>query len=413
MASKFEYSLSEICKQFTIDNLRPEQKEIINALVKKEDCIAIFPTGFGKSLPYQILVPFIRELKKIASKLEEDLQKQVKKHFDNQTIVVCCPLISLMQDQVERLSAIPNLRVVFKGTDPAVNEQIKTGEIDIVFASPETLVGESDWRAQFQTLKVDLIVVDEFHTIATWGGDENENERAVFRKWFPHIGELRSMFPSASLLALSATCTIKIRKRVANVLDLREESNIMITKSSNRSNIKLVISKTNNTIEEGMYWLISGMETLRHAFPKTLIYANSISDVAKLYTYVVNELPDCAEFVDMFHSETTEENKKTILNALRDNTSTKRVVFATSALGMGIDIGNCQSVVLYGPPHSVVDLVQEIGRVGRDGQSSVAIMLYNSYHLRNVDKDIKTLFKSETCRRQVLMGNFLEEPQLN
>lgn len=220
------------------------------------------------------------------------------------------------------------------------------------------------------------------------------------------------MFPSASLLALSATCTIKIRKRVANVLDLREESTIMITKSPNRSNIKLVISKTNNTIEEGMYWLISGMETLRHAFPKTLIYANSISDVAKLYTYVVNELPDCAEFVDMFHSETTEENKKTILNALRDNTSTKRVVFATSALGMGIDIGNCQSVVLYGPPHSVVDLVQEIGRVGRDGQSSVAIMLYNSYHLRNVNKDIKTLFKSETCRRQVLMGNFLEEPQL-
>jgi superfamily II DNA helicase RecQ len=161
-----------------------------------------------------------------------------------------------------------------------------------------------------------------------------------------------------------------------------------------------------------MYWLVNGIDNLRRAFPKTLIYANSISDVAKLYSYVINELSDCAEFVDMFHSETSDENKSEILSALNENSSTKRVVFATSALGMGIDTGNCQSAILYGPPHSVVDLVQEIGRVGRDGQLSVAIMLYNSHHLRNVDKDVKTLFQSNTCRRKALMGNFLEESQL-
>lgn len=94
----------------------------------------------------------------------------------------------------------------------------------------------------------------------------------------------------------------------------------------------------------------------------------------------MDELPDCAEFVDIFHSETNEEYQDTILNALRDNTSTKKIVFSTSLPGKGIGIGKCQSVVVYGPPHNVVDLVLEVERVGRDTQSSVITMLYNSYH---------------------------------
>jgi ATP-dependent DNA helicase RecQ len=64
-----------------------------------------------------------------------------------------------------------------------------------------------------------------------------------------------------------------------------------------------------------------------------------------------------------------------------------RIVIATNALGMGIDIINCYSIVLYGAPHNVLDLVQEIGRAGRDGKDSVAMVLYNSFNLRTVEPD--------------------------
>lgn len=83
------------------------------------------------------------------------------------------------------------------------------------------------------------------------------------------------------------------------------------------------------------------------------------------------------------------------MSALRNKDSCVRIVIATSALGMGVDVLNCNSVVLYGPPRSVVDLVQAIGR---DGLPSVALIIYNSHHLRNVDKEVKTFISCQNCR---------------
>lgn len=103
-------------------------------------------------------------------------------------------------------------------------------------------MGDVHWRAQFQKLKVETIVIDEFHTIATWGGDDTEEYQA-FRKWFRHVGELRSMFPSASVLALSATCTHKIRKRLIKILALNVTETQFLSVSPNKKNIKLVVKK--------------------------------------------------------------------------------------------------------------------------------------------------------------------------
>lgn len=76
---------------------------------------------------------------------------------------------------------------------------------------------------------------------------------------------------------------------------------------------------------------------------------------------------------------------------------------------MGIDIAYCHSVILYGPPTSIVDFVQELGRVGRDGQPSSAIILYSSQHKRHVDKDVRQFLDSKYCRRRNLLSHFLEE----
>ena len=90
----------------------------------------------------------------------------------------------------------------------------------------------------------------------------------------------------------------------------------------------------------------------------------------------------------MFHSETPDQNKEVIGSAIRVKHSEKRVILATSALGMGKDVVDCNSFVLFGPLRTVVDLVQ---LVGRDGGQSIALALHNSHNIRIVDKDMQKL----------------------
>lgn len=357
----------------------------------------MLPTGFGKSLPYQMYLPVVREL---------------GPQTERTCIIVCCPLVALMKDQVERLRSITELRIAYKGSIHEMSELINRGEFDILFASPESLVGDSKFRQLLQNFNVGMIVIDEFHTIATLGGNDDSDEYLVFRKWFRHVGELRSLFPSAPVLALSATCTNKIKKRVMKVMGLKENDTPQISISPNKPNIKLVVKKVSSEIETAIYWLVDALGSLEESFPRTLVYCNSISDVSKLYNHVVKELENCTNLVEMFHSETPEDKKEKIVSALRNKDSCVRIVIATSALGMGVDVLNCNSVVLYGPLRSVVDLVQAIGRVGRDGLPSVALIIYNSHHLRNVDKEVKTFISCQNCRRKELLKNLMSDTDI-
>ena len=128
-----------------------------------------------------------------------------------------------------------------------------------------------------------------------------------------------------------------------------------------------------------------------------------------MYAYIIAELPDCS-VVHMYHSETPDEGKSKILEGLKDPNSDATVVVATSALGMGVDIVNYYNVILYGAPKTIVDLIQEIGRVGRDGKDAVALLLYNSYHLRSIDDEVKEMFKTSDCRR--LLTPFFSQSEL-
>lgn len=87
-----------------------------------------------------------------------------------------------------------------------------------------------------------------------------------------------------------------------------------------------------------------------------------------------------------------------------------KIIVATSALGM--DIAYCHSVIFYRPPTSIVDFVQELGKVGRDGQPSSATILYSSQHKRHVDKDVKQFLDSKDCRRRSIVSFFRKVNQL-
>lgn len=85
-----------------------------------------------------------------------------------------------------------------------------------MYCSTEALIGNPEWRESMRSLEVSPIVIDEFHTIATWG--QSEDGKEAFRKWFGHVGELRSLFPNANVLALNAACNKKTAKRVKKCL---------------------------------------------------------------------------------------------------------------------------------------------------------------------------------------------------
>ncbi|CAC5409025.1 unnamed protein product [Mytilus coruscus] len=105
--------------------------------------------------------------------------------------------------------------------------------------------------------------------------------------------------------------------------------------------------------------------------------------------------------------------KNIIINALKEESSVLRLILSTSALGMGLDIKKCSVVVLFGPPNNLVDLLQEIRRVGRDGNPSVAIILYNGYHLQKLKPEVNAILKAKDCRRKDLMCNFLKNSDLD
>ncbi|XP_061184914.1 ATP-dependent DNA helicase RecQ-like [Saccostrea echinata] len=264
--------------------LKPQQLDILQCLLDRKDCMAVLPTGFGKSLPYQLLPLVQREIGRTG------------------IVLVCCPLVSLMKDQVERINAIKGVTAAYKGQ--GLDKEILSGEVDIIFGSPESLLGE--WRAELQQLNVTAIVIDEFHLISTWGQDDEHIHKRAFRKWF---GVLEN-YPDFTFVYLSP----------------------------DKRNIKYVVKKVANDIEMAMTWLVDGLVNMGSLFPRTLIYCKSISDVAKIYDYVSDELPeDLCSNIAMYHSETEESIKETVLLSIREKESPIRVIVSTNALGMGVD----------------------------------------------------------------------------
>ncbi|XP_062613349.1 ATP-dependent DNA helicase RecQ-like [Saccostrea cucullata] len=135
--------VQEVLKTIRIKSIKNEQKLILKCLIENRDCVAVLPTGFGKSLPFQLYLPVKRAL--------EDDESFGK-------VIVCCLLVSLMQDQVNKLSSLGLITAAFKGKDKETDDLIEAGKVDIICASPESLVGDSRWRQTLQKLHVTAIL---------------------------------------------------------------------------------------------------------------------------------------------------------------------------------------------------------------------------------------------------------------
>lgn len=370
---------------FGYDEFRPLQKDIITNVLKGNDTLAVMPTGGGKSLCYQLPALIMQGI----------------------TIVVS-PLISLMQDQVASLktagiqSAFLNSTLSWEEYCSAVNE-IKTGQVKIIYVSPEGLATERI-RELFSSpeLKIACITIDEAHCVSQWGHD--------FRPDYLEIKSIRHLFPKAVMLALTATATEHVRQDICQNLGMKNPK--LFISSFNRENIYLEVQPKRGAMETVINYI------KKHAGDSGIIYCNSRKQVEE----IAQNLDQKGYSVLPYHAGLSDDvRSKNQELFIKDEV---QIIVATIAFGMGINKPNVRYVINYDLPKSIEEYYQEIGRAGRDGLPSSALLLYTPADIRKIrwffnesaspEKDellLQGMIKyatSRICRRKALLAYFGE-----
>ena len=323
---------------------RDPQEEIINAVLNKQNTIALLPTGAGKSVCFQI--PAL---------------------LNDGVCIVISPLISLMEDQVNGLQqkGIKAIAITSKYNSNEIIQafdNLRFGNYKFMYLSPEKLQSEFI-QEKLSQLDVNLIAIDEAHCISQWGHD--------FRPAYLKIALLHNICPKANFIALTASATDLVIKDIAKYLSLE---NIQIFKKSfYRNNINIEFVKTDNVFEKLKQFLVKVKEPV-------IVYAGT----RKRTIQIVNFLNHHGFKSAYYHGGLTHEAKSNVLYEW--STEIKPIVVATNAFGMGIDKANVRLVVHLNIPNSVENYMQEIGRAGRDGKQSFAYLIYND----------SIIFESET-----------------
>lgn len=260
--------------------------------------------------------------------------------------------------------------------------------------------------------RLSSIVFDEAHCMSEWGGD--------FRPDYREMAQLRSFF-HVPVLAVTATCTLKVKDDIMSILQLDESRTTVVTKSSNRPNIFISCQKKNtNDYDSELSWLIEHIKSKGSHSKKTIIYCRSIDMVSEIFIALKDSLgkyayADFTEdsdhlLIEMFHKCTHDSSKERILSNFSQQNSTIRCIIATVALGMGIDIPDIGLVVHIGCPKSVISYWQEAGRCARDGRQGFSLILYDNFtaSLKTTEKAMSDIVKGpqETCIRKQIMQVF-------
>ena len=370
---------------FGYDEFRPMQQEVIASVLSGRDTLAVMPTGGGKSLCYQI--PALL--------------------FGGITLVVS-PLISLMQDQVAFLvengvSAVFLNSSLEWGDYLDAVQRIKSGSVKLVYLSPEALAAERTQSILHDAnLPVSCITIDEAHCISEWGHD--------FRPDYLEISNIRAQFADAVCLALTATATAQVRADIT--ANLRMQTPEVFVAGFNRANIFLEVRPKRNALRE----VIACLE--QHSGESGIIYCFSRKQVDKL----TEQLTISGYSALNYHAGLSDEERRSHQQQfIRDKV---RIMVATVAFGMGIDKPNVRFVIHYDLPKSLEEYYQEIGRAGRDGLASHALLLYSAGDARkirsffeeaadsaNSERLLQAMLKfasARTCRRHFLLSYFGE-----
>ncbi|MCC0178776.1 DNA helicase RecQ [Waterburya agarophytonicola K14] len=335
-------SLEEALKHFFgYDSFRPGQKKIIESTLQNQDLLTIMPTGGGKSLCFQ-LPALIR----------------------NGITIVVCPLIALMQDQVDSLQD-NGINAVYLNSSLEYEERrsrqiaILENKVKLLYVAPERLLNERFAlfleRVQSQ-VGIAAIAIDEAHCVSEWGHD--------FRPEYSKLKLLRQRYPQIPLQALTATATKRVQQDIIQQLGLRSPD--IHVASFDRPNIHYEVQPKDRNIYPKI------LREIRQATGAGIIYCRSIKSVTKLTARLQKDGIKALPYHAQLSSQERSQNQTSFL---RDDV---RVIVATVAFGMGINKPDVRFVFHHDLPGSLENFYQESGRAGRDGEPSKSI-LYFSY----------------------------------
>ncbi|MDA8159993.1 MAG: DNA helicase RecQ [Desulfobacteraceae bacterium] len=379
--------LDTLKKVFGYTSFRPFQQEIIERLINGEDLFVLMPTGGGKSLCYQL--PAL--------------------HRPGVAIVVS-PLISLMKDQVDALTAAGVRAASYnsslsEGESKQTLARLHAGQLDLLYIAPERLMSEA-FLERLRVIEIALFAIDEAHCVSQWGHD--------FRPEYRQLSRLRERLPGPPIIALTATAEPHTQKDILRGLNL-PQARAFIT-GFDRPNIRY-------TVVDKVKPATQLKEFLSHRRQQSgIVYALS----RKRVETVAADLVKAGVKAAAYHAGLPPGRRQEVQDAFQRDEIL--VVVATVAFGMGIDKSNVRFVVHYDIPKNIESYYQETGRAGRDGLPSEALLLFgygdiaiarglieqsgNAERRRIELQRLNSIIgfgEAQTCRRRLLLGYFGEQ----
>lgn len=330
--------LESLLKQyFGYTSFRPGQHEVIQTLLDGRDCLAIMPTGAGKSICFQL--PAL-------------IQPGV-------TLVIS-PLISLMKDQVDSLvnQEIPATYINSQCTFEEAKARfaaIRAGRVKLVYISPERL--ENEFFTSFmQSLPISMFIIDEAHCVSQWGHD--------FRPSYCAIKDWIAALPRRPVVgAFTATATEKVKEDMMTLLGLEKER--IFIGGFDRPNLYFRVVRTNRKLDFALAYV------QQHQEDSGIIYAATRKEVDRVY----EELTRRGIRAGRYHAGLSDDVRRAMQDAFTYDKI--QVIVATNAFGMGIDKSNVRYVIHYQMPKNIESYYQEAGRAGRDGAPGECILLFS------------------------------------
>jgi len=330
-ATTLEAARTVLRDRFGFEKFRPGQEAVIAQLLGGHSALAVFPTGSGKSLCYQLPALLLEGL-----------------------TVVISPLIALMKDQVDflRTRGIEAARLdssVSREAFEEIQNALRERRLKLLYVAPERFSNER-FLARLKTLPIDLLVIDEAHCISEWG----HNFRPDYLKLARYARELRV----GRVLTLTATATPAVARDICREFAIAPDAHV--NTGFYRPNLFLRATVVSPQLRLG--WLVEKLKA-RPPGP-TIVYVT----LQKTAETVASALASAGFAAEAYHAGMEAEAREAVQN--RFMATDHAIVVATIAFGMGIDKANIRAVFHYNLPKSQENYAQEIGRAGRDGAPS-------------------------------------------